>query len=286
MSIQRAGCGSGACETTRDRGGAVSMLIDTHCHLDALEFATDRDALVCEARNVGVSGIVIPAVEPDSFASVLACCRSASADGLKCYPAYGIHPLYLEALDGSALPALRRWLESEMLGEQPPVAVGEIGLDYFVPGFDAQRQEEFLVAQLKIARDFDLPVLLHSRRAVDQVLKCLRRVRVKGGIAHAFSGSLVQAEAFMQLGFKLGCGGAMTFAGSTRIRRLAAELPLENLVLETDAPDIPPAWLNGARNTPAELLGIAKVLAELRGLDLAALIKTTTDNAKSVFGLP
>ena len=261
------------------------MLIDTHCHLDAAEFAADRDALVREAMSVGVSAMVVPAVESGNFVSVRACCQAATAGDLKCYPAYGIHPLYLEALDGSALPAVRRWLESEMLGEQPPVAVGEVGLDYFVPGFDAQRQEDFLIAQLKIARDLDLPVLLHTRRAVDQVLKCLRRVRVKGGIAHAFSGSLVQAEAFIQLGFKLGFGGAMTFAGSTRIRRLATELPLENLVLETDAPDIPPVWLNGARNTPAELPGIAKALADLRGLDISQVICATSDNAKSVLGL-
>jgi TatD DNase family protein len=145
--------------------------------------------------------------------------------------------------------------------------VGEIGLDFFVAGADVARQEHFFVEQLKIARDADLPVLLHVRRAVDQVLGKLRRIRLPGGIAHAFNGSRQQADEFIRLGFRLGFGGAMTYLGSTRIRRLAASLPLSAIVLETDAPDMSPAWLAGARNTPAELPRIAAVLAELRGID-------------------
>lgn len=262
-----------------------NMLIDTHCHLDATDFAADRAEVLKAAKAVGVSGLVIPAVEPGSFGALRTCCRSSSDGDLKCYPAYGIHPLYLPALDDAALPVLRQWLASEMVGERPPVAVGEIGLDHFVPGFDAARQELFLIEQLKIARDFDLPVLLHTRRSVDQVLKCLRRVRVRGGIAHAFNGSRVQAETFIALGFGLGFGGAMTFAGSTRIRKLAAELPLSSLVLETDAPDIPPAWLAGRRNAPAELSRIAAVLAELRGIAVGEVAASTTHNASALLGL-
>ena len=261
------------------------MLIDTHCHLDATEFADDRAEVLKAAKAVGVSGLVIPAVEPGSFGALRACCRSSSDDDLRCHPAYGIHPLYTAALDDRALPALRHWLAGEMAGERPPVAVGEIGLDHFVPGFDAPRQESFLIEQLKIARDLDLPVLLHTRRAVDQVLKCLRRVRVRGGIAHAFNGSRAQAEAFIALGFGLGFGGAMTYAGSTRIRKLAAELPLSCLVLETDAPDIPPAWLAGSRNAPAELSRMATVLAELRGIPVGEVIAATSHNASVLLGL-
>jgi len=253
-------------------------LIDTHCHLDASEFADDRDALVHAASAVGVAAIVIPAVATASFAAVRDCCRRYP----QCLPAYGMHPLFIDQATEADLSTLRDWLRAEAPRSTPPVAVGEIGLDFFVSGFDAARQEHFLVEQLKIARDFDLPVLLHVRRAVDQVLKCLRRVKVRGGIAHAFNGSRQQADEFLALGFKLGFGGALTYAGSTRIRKLAATLPLDCIVLETDAPDIPPSWLAGGRNTPGELPSIAKALADLRSLPLEALIEATTVNATSI----
>ena len=175
------------------------------------------------------------------------------------------------------LAALRQWLLAER-----PVAVGEIGLDLYVADIDPARQEHFFVEQLRLARDFDLPVLLHVRRAVDAVLKQLRRFKVRGGIAHAFNGSRQQADEFIKLGFALGFGGAITYDGSTRIRELARHLPLEAIVLETDAPDIPPAWLNGSRNTPAELPRIAAVLAELRELPVAELVQRTAANARAV----
>jgi Tat protein secretion system quality control protein TatD with DNase activity len=159
-----------------------------------------------------------------------------------CVAAYGIHPLYVMRAAEADLAVLRDWLAGER-----PVAVGEIGLDFFVADLDPARQEHFFVEQLKLAREFDLPVLLHVRRSVDAVLKQLRRHRVRGGIAHAFNGSRQQADAFIGLGFKLGFGGTLTYPGSTRIRALAAELPLDAIVLETDAPDIPPAWLAAAQ---------------------------------------
>ena len=178
------------------------------------------------------------------------------------------------------LAELRRWL-----AEARPVAVGEIGLDGFVPGLDMARQEWFFAEQLKLAREFDLPVVLHIRRAQDLVLKHLRKIRVRGGIAHAFNGSRQQADEFIRLGFKLGVGGAMTFDGSTRIRALAKALPLEHLVLETDAPDIPPAWLNGGRNAPAELARIAAELAELRGEPVQRVAEQTRRNAETLFSV-
>ncbi len=159
------------------------------------------------------------------------------------------------------------------------VAVGEIGLDNFLPDRDEAMQEHYFIAQLDIARQLELPVLLHVRRAIDQVLKHLRRIPVPGGIAHAFNGSRQQADEFIKLGFKLGFGGAMTFSGSKRIRELAATLPLDSIVLETDAPDIPPQWKAGAHNTPADLLPIAETLAQLRGLSLAEIAATTSANA-------
>ncbi len=249
------------------------MLIDTHCHLDAAEFDADREAVHAAARAAGVETIVVPAVEVAGFAR--------TRDTVKRYPgcvaAYGIHPLYVMRTADSDLASLRQWLLAER-----PVAVGEIGLDLYVAGIDPARQEHFFVEQLRLARDFDLPVLLHVRRAVDAVLKQLRRFKVRGGIAHAFNGSRQQADEFIKLGFALGFGGAMTYAGSTRIRELARHLPLEAIVLETDAPDIPPAWLNGGRNTPAELPRIASVLAELRELPVAELVQRTAANARAV----
>jgi len=251
-------------------------LIDTHCHLDAAEFDPDRAAVHAAALAAGVETIFVPAVEVASFPAVRDCCRQYAG----CRPAYGIHPLFVMQAGEDDLKQLRQWL-----GREDAIAVGEIGLDHFVSDADPLRQEFFFSEQLKIARDFDLPVLLHVRRAVDPVLRQLRRWRVRGGIAHAFNGSRQQADEFIRLGFKLGFGGSLTFTGSRRIRALAATLPAEAIVLETDAPDIPPAWLNGGRNAPAELPRIAAELAALRGVSLAELARTCSEAAGQVFDL-
>jgi len=249
------------------------VLIDTHCHLDAAEFDADRDAVHAAAVAGGVGRIVVPAVAVDGFQKA----KTVVGRYPGCVAAYGIHPLYVMQAKESDLAVLRDWLSREQ-----PVAVGEIGLDAYVTDVDPVRQEFFFVEQLKLAREFDLPVLLHVRRAVDAILKHLRRIRVRGGIAHAFNGSRQQADEFIKLGFKLGFGGAMTFSGSTRIRGLAAELPLDTIVLETDAPDIPPAWLNGGRNAPGELPRIADVLAELRGVSSSDIAVASAAAARAV----
>lgn len=246
-------------------------MIDTHCHLDAAAFDADRDRVVALANAGGVKHIVIPAVTVDNFAAV----KTSGQRYPHTLPCYGIHPLYVAQATANDVTTLRQWLVSEC-----PGAVGEIGLDFYEPGFDAGRQAWFFSEQLRLAREFDLPVLLHVRRAVDEVLKHLRRLPVRGGIAHAFNGSRQQAEIFIGLGFKLGFGGAMTYSGSTRIRQLAATLPLESIVLETDSPDMPPAWLNRGRNSPAELPRIAATLAELRGISLSEVIAVTSTAAR------
>ena len=249
------------------------MLIDTHCHLDAAEFDADRDAVYAAAMAAGVGRIVVPGVTVNrNFRP-----KSTIAEYPACVEAYGIHPLYVDQSSLEDLPRLRGWLQ-----QAPPVAVGEIGLDFYVAGLDTERQTHYFVEQLKLAREFDLPVLLHVRRAVDPVLKQLRRIGVRGGIAHAFNGSRQQADEFIKLGFVLGFGGAMTFDGSTRIHELARTLPLESIVLETDAPDIPPAWLNRGRNSPAELPRIADTLAELRGLSRNDVVAATAANARRI----
>ena len=258
------------------------MLIDTHCHLDAAEFAADRDAVVARALAAGVSTVVVPAVAAGNFSAVRDCCVRYPG----CVPAYGIHPLYVGQASAADLVALRQVLERESAGPCPPVALGEIGLDFFVPDFDAARQEFFFVEQLRIARDLNLPVLLHVRRAQDAILKQLRRVFGKsggcGGIAHAFNGSHQQAEAFMNLGFKLGFGGAMTFSRALRIRELAATLPLEAIVLETDAPDMSPEFIGQARNSPEYLPSIAALLADLRGISFGEVVSATSANATAL----
>jgi len=254
------------------------MWIDTHCHLDAHEFGTESLDVARRAGEGGVSMIVIPAVERGNFEVVAQLAANAPN---ACY-ALGIHPIYVpQALDED-LVALRAAVEAAM--DDPRfVAIGEIGLDFFIPMLCEpamrEKQERFFREQLRIARDFDLPVLTHVRRSQDQVLKHLRQVRPAGGIAHAFNGSFQQAETYIKLGFHLGFGGAMTFTRALQIRRLASELPMEALVLETDAPDISPSWIHPGRNSPEQLPAIGAVLAQLRGMDEAALRQCTWNNS-------
>ncbi|MDY7548993.1 TatD family hydrolase [Glaciimonas sp. GNP009] len=254
------------------------MWIDTHCHLDAAEFGGEQTTFAEAALQHQVSWIVIPAVERANFATVAA----IAAEQSNCTYALGIHPIFVPQAEESDLLALRAAIKLAM--DDPLfVAIGEIGLDFFVPGLGEgvlrAKQEHFYVEQLKLAREFDLPVLLHVRRSQDTLLKYLRRIKVRGGIAHAFNGSFQQAEAFIELHFKLGFGGAMTFTRALQIRRLAAELPLTALVLETDAPDMSPAWLHPQKNAPAQIPLIAEVLAKLRGMTTEQLAKATTANA-------
>ena len=266
---------------------AMPPVIDTHCHLDAPELAHDVDSVRALAQARGVAQLVIPAVNVHNFGSVQSLARR-HGDGY----GLGIHPMCTPGAGAADLETLAQWLE-QWMDDPHLVAVGEIGLDYFIPGLDAAHQEQLFAAQLKLARRFGLPVLLHVRRSADRVLKGVREVAGLTGIAHAFNGSLQQAEAFIKLGFKLGFGGAMTHERALQLRRLARHLPLESIVLETDTPDIPPHWLyktaaeraDGSpqgRNTPAELPRIAQVLAELRGMPLAELAGQTTANALQV----
>ncbi|WP_148716571.1 TatD family hydrolase [Chitinolyticbacter meiyuanensis] len=251
------------------------MFIDSHCHLDAPEFDADRDAVVARARAAGIVQQVVPAITVATFEQT-----RTMRDRYGTALAFGLHPIYIAEHRDEHLDVLAEWLRRES-----PVAVGEIGLDFYVEGLDAARQIAVFEAQLKLARDVDLPVIVHIRRSQDQVLKYLRKWQVQGGIAHAFNGSRQQADEFIKLGFALGFGGAMTYSGSKRIRKLAAELPLEAIVLETDSPDIAPAWLAGSppgRNEPDQLPRIASVLAELRGCDVATIAEQTRANTLRV----
>jgi TatD DNase family protein len=260
------------------------MWIDTHCHLDAPEFDTDRAQVTARAAAAGVARLVLPAVEVSNFETVRALARAQPGWGY----ALGIHPLYVDRAGDGDLQRLHDELAAS-IGDPALVAVGEIGLDFFVPGLDRERQEHFYIEQLRLARRFGLPVILHVRRSADALLKQLRRIGAAGGIGHAFNGSTQQAMAFVELGFRLGFGGAMTHERALRIRELAATLPEQALVLETDAPDIPPQWLyltaaqraagQASRNEPAELPRIAATLAQLRGWSLGHTAAVTAANA-------
>jgi TatD DNase family protein len=257
------------------------MLVDSHCHLDAAEFGDAASQLAQQAADNDVRWIVVPAVEAANFSSV----ANLAANLPNCAYALGIHPLYVPQAAPEDLNRLREAVKLAMADERF-VGIGEIGLDFFVPELTTDvmrdKQTHFYVEQLKIAREFDLPVILHVRRSQDMLLKHLRRISVVGGIAHAFNGSEQQAQAFISLGFALGFGGAMTFTRALQIRRLATQLPLSAVVLETDAPDISPAWLHPSVNTPAQLPRIAAVLAELRGQPLAEIAAQTSSNVARV----
>lgn len=264
--------------------------IDTHCHLDAPEFGSQGEAIAEAARTVGVSGLVLPAVRLRDWDTVRHLAHAVGA----AY-AVGIHPLAVEepehADEGHCWEQLRAWI-GRWRSDPRLVAVGEIGLDHFVPDRDRARQQRFYAAQLRLAREWELPVLLHVRRSADALLAGLRRCAVPGGIAHAFNGSRQQAQQFVDRGFALGFGGTLTFDRSLQIRRLASDIPAEALVLETDAPDIPPQWLYRPAatrgqtppvpNTPSELPRIGAVLARLRGWSLGETARVTRTNALRV----
>jgi TatD DNase family protein len=248
---------------------AHQQWIDTHCHLDALEFSQDLGRVIADAAQAGVKAILLPTVKAADCESVRALVKKYSDDIPGLVYTLGIHPIYIHQAQEGDLQTLRHEVEKSMTDPRF-VGIGEIGLDCFLPGLDPQKQEFFFHEQLDIAEQYQLPVVLHVRRSQDAILKGLRRRNMSGGIAHAFNGSFQQAKQFIELGFKLGFGGAATYDRALQIRRLLAELPIDAIVTETDAPDIPPAWLvaEGLQyNEPAFLPRIARQLAQIRAMD-------------------
>ncbi len=251
-------------------------LYDSHSHLDAPEFNADRAAVVARAEAAGVTQQLLPAVAFRTWPALKATC--ALQPGLKA--AYGLHPMYLPEHRAEHLAALPDWIEREK-----PAAVGECGLDFFVEGLDPEAQRVYFARQLEIARQFDLPVVLHARRAVDEVIAAIRRVGGLRGVVHSWSGSEVQAEQLYRLGFLLGIGGPVTFARAQRLRRTVANMPIEHLLLETDSPDQPDAARRGQRNEPAFLVDVLREVAKLRRMDESALAEATRHNAEALFGV-
>ncbi|MCQ4231872.1 TatD family hydrolase [Pseudomonas stutzeri] len=256
------------------------QLIDTHTHLDFEMFDDDRAQVIARARNAGVERIVVLGVHAANWQRVwqLAC------DEPSVHAALGLHPVFLEEHQDAHVQQLRDWLE-RLRGEPKLCAVGEIGLDYYIDNPDIERQQPLLEAQLALAADFSLPVLLHVRRAHAPMIATLKRYKLeRSGVIHAFSGSWEEAREYLRLGFRLGLGGAGTWPQAQRMHRVLRQLPLEAIVLETDAPDIPPAGHAGERNSPELLPEICRRLADLKGIDAHALAAASYRNSCELFG--
>jgi TatD DNase family protein len=258
------------------------VLVDSHCHLDAAELDRDREAVIRRAREAGVERQIVPAIDAAGWPKLRDIC--AATPGL--YPAYGLHPMFLSSHREEHLTELHDWIAREK-----PVAIGECGLDYFVEGLDAEVQQHFFEGQLVLAHDFDLPVIVHARRAVDAVIAAIRRVGGSGssqrlrGVVHSFSGSIEQARQLWDLGFLIGLGGPVTYERAKRLHRLVAQMPLDRLLLETDSPDQPDAEIRGQRNEPSRLSFICETIARLRDEEPATIAAATTRNAERLFGI-
>lgn len=248
-------------------------VIDTHCHLDVADFDADRNEVLHHCRSQGINRIVVPAIQAKTWDNILNLCSKEK--GL--YPAFGLHPVFIEQHQSDDINKLEKLLETVS-----PVAIGEIGLDFYIKELDKERQIDLFEAQLVIAKNHNLPVILHVRKAHDHVLQLLKKFKVKGGFSHAFNGSQQQAEQYIDLGFKLGFGGTLTYANSTKIHQLAKSLPLDSIVLETDAPDMVVESHRGQRNSPEYIVECLTALAKIRNTDIDTIAKQTTQNAHDV----
>jgi TatD DNase family protein len=255
---------------------AALSLIDSHVHLDDEGFDADRPAVLARARAAGVAAQVIPGIDAGSWPRIRKIC--AGERGL--FPAYGLHPMFVDRHRPEHLDALPRWL-----AEGRAVALGEIGLDFYVEGLDADAQRLYFMRQLELARELGLPVIVHARRALEEVTLALRRVGGLRGVVHSFSGSAEQARQLWKLGFLLGIGGPVTYQRAHRLRTVVAGMPGEFLLLETDAPDQPDAGHRGQRNEPSRLREVLRTVATLRGESEERVAEQTTGNACRLFGL-
>ncbi len=251
-------------------------IFDTHCHIDVEDFDADRAEVLRAARAAGVQDMLVPGVQRSTWPSLIALCE----DDPHLHLALGMHPVYLQQHQDTDIPAL-----VEAVERHQPIAIGEIGLDWYVDGLDRNKQQALLERQLQVAQDAGLPVVLHVRKAHDAMLNTLKRYRLTGGFSHAFNGSLEQARRYLDMGFCLGFGGMLTYERSSRLRRLATELPVEAIVLETDAPDMTVASHQYERNSPAYLPDVLRTLAELKQMSEDEVAAQTTANAKQILRL-
>lgn len=259
------------------------QLIDSHSHIDFSDFDKDRNAAIMRAHSAGISTIIVSATTAERWSLIKILCDEQA----QCHPAYGLHPMFMGKHKPQHLDDLKYWIEKEK-----PIAIGEIGLDFFIDeaniknsNHHRQSQLDLFIAQLKLADELGLPVIIHARKSLDIVLKHLRKYPNLTGSIHSFSGSEQQAKQLIDLGFYLGFGGPITYTRATRLRKLIEVLPLESLLLETDSPDQPDALHYKERNEPAYLLNVARVVAELRNVSVEEVAQITSINAQRLFGL-
>ncbi|MBB4129459.1 MULTISPECIES: TatD family hydrolase [unclassified Xanthomonas] len=252
------------------------QLIDSHCHLDAGEFDHDRAAVIARAQAAGITRQVVPAITAASWPGLREVCRQAP--GL--HPAYGLHPIFLDQHRPAHLDLLAEWIERER-----PCAIGECGLDFYLDGLDARAQRDYFDGQLQLAKHFDLPLIVHARRATEEVIARIKAVGGLRGVVHSFAGSPEQAQQLWKLDFLIGLGGPVTYPRANRLRGLVATMPLQHLLLETDAPDQPDAAIRGQRNEPVRLTTVLDCIAHLRNQAAADIAAQTSANAERLFGL-
>ena len=261
----------------------LMQLIDSHSHIDFSEFDNDRDVALAHARDAGVSNVIVSATTAERWPLIKKLCDKQGDEKPQCHPAYGLHPMFMSKHKNQHINDLKHWIENEN-----PIAIGEIGLDYFIDEANEKNKKsqlDLFIAQLELANEFGLPVIIHARKSLDIVLKHLRQYPDLTGSIHSFSGSEQQAKQLIDLGFYLGFGGPITYTRATRLRKLIETLPLESLLLETDSPDQPDALHYNERNEPAYLLNVARVVAEIHNISVNKVAQITTINAQRLFGL-
>lgn len=255
------------------------FLIDSHCHLDFTAFDHDRDAVIARSQALGVKKMIVAGITRQYWPRLWQTIKHTP--GL--YGALGLHPYFLAEHQDADIQALKEQLTT-YAGHPKLCAVGEIGLDFFLKDLDRERQIDLFEQQLVLASDFNLPVIIHARRANAQVTACLKKAKLpRGGIIHAFSGSYEEAMEYIKLGFLLGFGGAATWSRATRLQSVLRRLPIEHIALETDSPDMPPEWLAGERNSPEQLPRICQQLADTYGISSPELAAQTTANVQRLF---
>ena len=254
----------------------TALITDSHCHFDFEVLDAVREQAMQRARDLGIGLIIVPGVSKDNWSRVAAVCDRYT----ECYPAFGLHPYFIEQHREQDLQTLEQWLR-----EQQPIAVGECGLDFFLKDLDSDRQMYFFQAQLELAQQFDLPVIIHARKSTEQVIQCVKKFPGLRGMVHSYSGSFEQAEQLMKLGFYFSFGGAMTYERASRLRSVIERIPLQHLLLETDAPDQPGSRHHGEVNEPAYIDEVIDKMTELLNIDRLQLIEQTTANARQLFSL-
>ncbi len=249
-------------------------LIDTHCHLDFTEFDIDREEVINRAFKNGVRDIIVPSVAKSRWLKTISVCN----DIPHCHLALGLHPVFINEHRKEHLLELQQLIETHS-----PIAIGEIGLDFYIKSLDKERQRDYFIGQLKIAEENQLPVIIHNRKAHDDAIKLLKQFSLTGGIIHAFNGSIQQAEKYIDLGFLLGFGGMLTFDRSNKLRKLVQAIPLQSIVLETDAPDMTVSAHKGERNSPEYLNFILDIIADLKQQSCQQIASSTSYNVKNLF---